>query len=99
MFVYQLRDGGGRNNRSPNIAGPEGNFAGVRGDFARGSRPRKNEESPAMTRVKRRQLRGFTETHIRGTETLEVRRIQSSRTKANGRRTNGHGLAKRAAVK
>ena len=80
LLVYQLAQAEEETSRSDNFAASEANFAGSKDDFAGGVRalrgPGKNDESPAMARV-RPQLRGFAETHIGEPRPQEARRIPS----------------------
>ncbi len=100
LIVYQLATAEEETHRSPNIAGPEGNFAGSNEDFAVVSRPlrgpAKNDESQVMARLTSSTSRLHGNAY-KGAETLGVPQNPIVVAKANG--ANGHGLAKRAAVK
>jgi DNA primase catalytic core len=101
LIVYQLATEEEETHRSPNFAGPESNFAGSNEDSAGASRalrgPAKNDESPVVTRLtpSTSRLRGNAYKGAEVHEGLPDPIVVAA--KANG--ANGHGLAKRAAVK
>jgi DNA primase len=94
LVVYQLATMEEETHRSPNFAGPESNFAGASRPL-RG--PAENDESPVMARLapSTSRLRGNA---YKGAEAHGVPQTPIVvAAKSNG--ANGHGLAKRAAVK
>jgi len=101
LVVYQLAVAEEETHRSPSFAGTKGNFAGLKDDFAGASRPLRgpaeNDESPVMARLtpSTSRLRGNA---YKGAEAHGVPQNPIV-VAANANGANGHGLAKRAAVK
>ena len=104
LVVYQLPSSEEEANHSPNFAGSDVNFAGINDDFAGGVRalrgPGKNGASRTLetlsastSRLRGNAYRGSADQHGPQNPIVAI-------PKANGaEKPNGHGLARRAAVK